>query len=117
MKRMLFTNPNHLDFTEGQNTFRRGTKWSEELKIGDTIELALTKDGTETDVGTAKVVGIVVGKLAGLLGRHAWSNHETFTMNRDGFAEDELYKILRSIYPETSVEDVYTVVYLDRTPS
>lgn len=118
MRRMLFTNPNFIDFTEGQNTFRKGDKWAD-LKIGEKVEIALAgvqHGEAETVVGEARVVGVVVGKLAGLLGRHAHNNHETFAMGPGAYADDALFKILRKIYPETSTEDLFTAVYLDRTP-
>lgn len=115
MRRMLFTNPDFLDFTEGQNTFRQGTKWSD-LKIGEKIEVALKKDDTEEVVGIAKVSGIVVSKLVVLLGRHAHSNHETFGMGPNSYADDALLKILKRIYPGISTEDIFTAIYLDRTP-
>lgn len=115
MRRMLFTNPTFLDFTEGQNTFRKGDKWAD-LKIGETIEIATIAGETETVVGTAKVVGIVLGKLTSMLGRHAHSNHETFSLGPNSFADDALFKILKQAYPDCSTEDIFTVVYLDRTP-
>ena len=117
MRRMLFTNPDYLDFTEGQNTFRKGTKWSD-VEIGEKIELALVDLNTnvETVVGEARVAGVVVGKLVGLLGRHAHSNHETFSLGPNAYADDALLKILKRCYPGTSTEDIFTAVYLDRTP-
>ncbi len=117
MRRMLFTNPDNLDFTEGQNTFRKGDKWSD-LEIDERIELALVDPNTnvETLIGEAKVAGVVKGKLIGLLGRHAHSNHETFSMGPTAYADDALLKILKRCYPGLSTEDVFTAVYLDRTP-
>ncbi len=115
MRRMLFTNPTFLDFTEGQNAFRKGDKWAD-LRIGETIEIATVADGVETVVAGAKVVGVVLGKLTTMLGRHAHSNHETFSLGPNSFADDALFKILRQAYPGCSTEDIFTVVYLDRTP-
>lgn len=113
MRRMLFTNPDYLSFTEGQNTFRKGNKWAD-LQVGEKIELALTGNGQpDVVVGQARVVGVVVDKLGKLLSRHAHGNHETFLAEN---ADQVLLGILKQIYFDASDDEIFTAIYLDRNP-
>lgn len=111
MRRILFTNPNFLQFNAGQSTFRMGNKWAN-LQLGEVVELVHLHDGVETVVGTAEVNGVVVGPYQEMLMRHGESNHEAEN-NHD--AVGTLDEVIRSIYGDAvEAEATATVIYLRR---
>lgn len=97
------------------STARKGTKWNEQVKIGDVVELAIT--GTEESLGRAVVVLTEQTDFREVL-NNARHNHVAF--NQDGSAIDapvsvvrrKLYDALTEAYGDITHEDKFTILHI-----
>ena len=96
------------------NTFRLGSFYSKNLRIGE--EVFLLDEKTKRVFGKAKVTEIITGKLKELCLAHAHNNHtEVVKEDRTNSAES-LMLLLRKIYgPHIATDNKgSTVIYMKR---
>lgn len=95
------------------NTFRLGSFYEKNLKVGDIV--FLTDEKNKTVFGAASVMQIDSGKLAEMCVIHAYRNHTQIDAEPAN-APEHLYKVLQKIYgPHIAKPDKKTtVIYLKR---
>ena len=109
---MLFEGPRpqlEMQLTGRFNTFRHGTKWIVDARVGDVIDLRGPKG---EDYGRGVVTELLCGVLENLL-----SDDTLVEDNHANFEEaDELRSALLGVYGKEAVRrgETYTVVYLVR---
>jgi hypothetical protein len=105
IKRLLFNNP---QFHVGSNvTVRRGDKWFNNVKVGDTLEFCATQF-PEDVISSAKVTGLAY--IPFMLMPDFW-----FTLEHDSscITFDGLLKAMDEAYPGFSIAEMVTVIIFE----